>query len=164
MMGWILRRVKWLTLALMAAPFIVAFVAYSGASETNEMRKDGVEAVADIEGGKRTKRRRSGTSFSLNLSWKDQAGKDRTATGVSIPRAVADRLIVDDALVADTIRIVYLPNDPERKPVLAETLGKGGAEPVTESLTAALSMVPTALIGGALFFFLRRREQRQTDA
>ena len=159
MIGWLLSRIKWLGLLGAAAPFLFAFISYSSTADENEMRANGVEAVAEIEGGTRTKRRRSGTSFSVNLAWKDKAGKEIKAESVSVGRGVADRIIRGDQLVVDTIKIRYLPDDLSKKPVIAEELGEGG-DPIMKALTMFGIMTPTAILGGLLFFFLHRRERR----
>jgi hypothetical protein len=163
MLGWILRRIKWAALALLALPFLFAFISYTTTADTNEMLQDGVETVAQIEGGKRRTGRRSGTSFSLNLTWQDAQGKPRSATGVTIPRALADRIIVDDMLTIDTLKIRYLPNDTSKNPVLADGLGKVG-NPIQAAVSAAATTLPMALLGGLVFWFLRRRDQRQAAA
>ena len=159
MIGWLLSRIKWLGLLAAGAPFLFGPMEYMSATDTNEMRANGVEAVAEIEGGKKTTRRRSGTSFSVNLAWKDKSGKEIKAEGVKIGSSVASRIIRNDMLVEDTIKIRYLPDDPSKAPVIASELGEGG-DPIMMALTTAGIFTPTAILGGLLFFFLHRREKR----
>ena len=163
MIGWLLSRIKWLGLLAAGAPFLFGPIEYMSVTDQNEMRKDGVEAVAEIEGGKKTTRRRSGTSFSVNLAWKDKSGKDRKADGIKVSTSVANRIIRGDALVVDTIKIRYLPDDLSKAPVIAEDLGEGG-DPVMKGLTAFGLFTPTAILGGLLFFFLHRRQKRAAQA
>jgi hypothetical protein len=163
MLGFLWRNLKWVGLALTLSPLLLAFGGYTSAVDTNELLKDGVETVAEIEGGKRKTRRRSGSSFSLNLTWKDTTGKPRTATDVSISREIADTIIVNDLLTIDTIKIRYLPNNPDKKPVLASSVGPGG-DPLAGALAGFTTALPIALLGGGLFWFLRRREGRATPA
>jgi hypothetical protein len=158
MIGWIFRRLKWFGLLAAIAPFAVGALEYNSVNLDNDMRANGIDAVAEIEGGTRTKRRRTGSSFSVNLSWKDAAGQMRMAEKVSISRSLADRIIKDDQLVTDTIKIRYLPNEPGRKPVIAEAVGSGG-DPLKAGATMAAYFVPTAVLGALLFVFLRRRER-----
>jgi hypothetical protein len=160
MFGFLARRLKWLGLLAALSPFAIGPIEYMSTQSTNEMRANGVEATADIEGGTRTKRRRSGTSFSINLSWKDKAGQTRTAEKVSIGRSLADKLIRDDALVVDTIKIKYLPNQPETAPVVVEELGAGG-DPLTAAATMVGYTLPISLVGGLVFWLLRRRDLRK---
>jgi hypothetical protein len=163
MIGWLFRRIKWVALATVFLPFLFGYAIYTTTIDTNEMLKDGVETVAQIDGGKRRTGRRSGTSFSLNLTWKDQAGRSRTATSVSIPRELADKIIIDDLLTVDTLKIRYLPNDSSRKPVLADSVGQGG-DPIQAGLTAGAATLPISLLGLVVFWFLRRRDQRKAAA
>jgi hypothetical protein len=155
MFGFIARRLKWFALLAALSPVAVGPMEYVSVLDTNEMRTDGIETTAEIEGGTRTKRRRSGTSFSINLSWKDQSGATRTAEKVHI----ADKIIRNDALVVDTIKIKYLPNQPEKAPVVADELGAGG-DPLTAAATMVGYTLPISLVGGLLFWFLRRRDLR----
>jgi hypothetical protein len=160
MIGFLLRRFKWLALLSTLLPFGLGPMEYVSTQDANEMRANGVEAVADIDGGTRTKRRRSGTSFSINLSWKDAAGKTRTAEKVSIGRSLADKLIRDDQLIVDKIKIRYLPLQPETAPVAVEELRAGG-DPLTNALQLAGATLPISLVGGLIFFFMHRRDRRK---
>ena len=164
MIGWILRRLKWLGLLGVFAPVIIAPAEYMSTDRANEMQRNGVEAVAEIEGGTRTKRRRSGTSFSLNLSWADKAGQVRTAEKVSIPKSLADQLIKDDQLISDKIKIRYLPDDPAREPVIVGQFERNTGDPVTNALTMFAGALPISIIGGLIFWTLRRRERRTVAA
>jgi hypothetical protein len=161
MIAWILSRLKWLGLLAAVSPFVVGGLEYNSASTASDFAKNGVEVMADVDGGTRTKRRRSGTSFSLDLSWQDKAGKTQRAEKVSIPRDMADRIIVNDQLTVDKIKILYIPDDPSMKPVVAGANARNVAEPVGAALGVFATFLPISLLGGALFYFLRRREQRQ---
>jgi phosphohistidine swiveling domain-containing protein len=160
MFGYIARRLKWLGLLAALSPFAVGPIAYMSTQDANEMRANGVEATAEIEGGTRSKRRRSGTSFSINLSWKDQAGQTRTAEKVHIGRSLADKIIRDDALIVETIKIKYLPNQPEKAPVAVEEMSAGG-DPLTAAATMVGITLPISVVGGLVFWFLRRRDLRK---
>jgi hypothetical protein len=160
MIAWILSRLKWLGLLGAVSPFLVGGLEYNSASTASDFAKNGVEVMADVDGGTRTKRRRSGTSFSLDLSWKDKDGKTQRAEKVSIPRDMADRLIVNDQLTVDKIKILYIPDDPSKTPVVASANARNVAEPIGAALRMFGLFLPVGLIGAALFYFLRRREQR----
>jgi hypothetical protein len=160
MISWILSRLKWLGLLGAVSPFIVGGLEYNSASIASDFATNGVEVMADVDGGTRTKRRRTGTSFSLDMSWKDKAGQTLTAEKVSIPRDLADRIIVNDQLTVDKIKILYIPDRPGRKAVVATANARNVAEPVGAALKMFGMFLPVSLIGGALFYFLRRREQQ----
>ena len=163
MVAWILRRVKLLFLVMALVPVLLlgfsiydANVAYP---QKRELFEKGTEVAAEIEGGTRTKRRRSGTSFSVNLAWKDKAGKPRTAEKVSIGTTLANRIIQNDVLTVDTLKIKYLEADPEAGIfVLADNPTTGPSPPF--GLGAVLAGLPVGLLGAAGFYFLRRREKR----
>jgi hypothetical protein len=162
MLAWLLRRVK-LGLGLLAlSPVLVLGFSLYDANVVYPQRKElfdkGTVVSADVEGGTRTKRRRSGTSFSVNLSWKDKAGKTRTAEKVSISRVLADRIIQNDVLTVDTMKIKYLEGDAEAGIyVLADNPDSGPAVP--DNMGFALTLVPFGLLGALGFYLLRRREQ-----
>lgn len=162
MMAWIMRRVKWGLWAMAAAPllflgFLLADMFFFYPQKKSVFEK-GVETVATIDGGTRSKRRRSGTSFSLDLSWTDKAGKPRTEK-VSISRDLADKLIQNDALVVDKLKIKYLPDDLDAPIlVLANMPATGPVAP--DSPMVGLALLPISLIGGGLLYFMRRREKR----
>lgn len=160
MISWILSRLKWIGLLAGLSPFIVSGLEYNSASIASEFAKSGVEVDAEVDGGTRTKRRRTGTSFTLDLSWKDKAGKVQRAEKVSIPRDIADRIIANDQLTVDKIKILYLPDAPHRAPVVASANARHVAEPGSAALKMFGAFIPVGLIGGGLFWFLRRRERQ----
>jgi hypothetical protein len=163
MIAWILRRVKLLFLVMALAPVLLFGFSLYDANVLYPQKRDlfdkGTEVAADIEGGTRTKRRRSGTSFSVNLAWQDKAGKPRTAEKVSISAALANKIIQNDVLTIDTLKIKYSESDPEAGVfVLADNPASGPSSPA--GLETALSSLPIALLGMGGFYFLRRREQK----
>jgi hypothetical protein len=165
MLSWILKQVKILSWVMAVSPLLFVgfslFDTYYDYPIRKEMFDKGTETVASIEGGTRSKRRRSGTSFSVNLAWKDKSGAPRSAEKVSISTTLADQLIKDDALIVDTLKIKYLEGDAEATPlVLADMASTGPGAPL--GLELALYLLPVGLIGGGILYGLRRREQRTT--
>jgi LPXTG-motif cell wall-anchored protein len=167
MISWILRRVKLVFGLIALAPFaLLAFSLYDANylyPQKKEVFEKGVETAAEVEGGTRTKRRRSGTTFTVNLAWQDKAGKPRKAEKVYISNEFADRIIKNDLLTVDSLKIKYLEADDTIAPlVLDDTPKTGPAEP--QGFVLALATLPIALLGGAGFYFLRRREKRLAAA
>jgi LPXTG-motif cell wall-anchored protein len=163
MVAWIMRRVKLLFGLMAISPLLLLgfslYDTYSIYPAKKELFNTGTEVAADIEGGTRTKRRRSGTSFSVNLAWKDKAGKARTAEKVSISKSLADRIIQNDVLTVDTLKIKYMEGDDTVAPfVLADNPATGPSPPA--GLEMAGFALPIGLLGAAGFYFLRRREKR----
>jgi hypothetical protein len=161
MISWIMKRIKIFLWVMAVSPLLMLgfgpFDVYYLYPKTKEVFDKGVETVANIEGGTRTKRRRSGTSFSVDLTWKDKAGNAR-AEKVKISNALADKMIKDDALIVDTLRIKYLEGDPIAAPlVLAELPANGPTPP--DGFDLALTLWPLALIGAGGLYALRRRER-----
>jgi hypothetical protein len=163
MISWLLRRFKlvlWLMalspLALLGWGLYDQFARYP---EQKLIFDTGTEVSANIDGGTRTKRRRSGTSFSVNLTWKDKAGKTRTAEKVSIGQTLADKIIRDDQLIVDTLKIKYVEADETVQPlVLAEMAPTGPSEPV--GYLPVAGSLPLAFTGGGILYWLRRRAVR----
>lgn len=163
MVAWIMKRVKLLFGLMAVSPLLLLgfslYDTYSVYPERKELFDKGTEVAADIEGGTRTRRRRSGTSFSVNLAWKDKAGKVRKVDKVSISKSLADKIIQNDMLTVDTLKIKYLEADDAVAPfVLADNPATGPSPPA--GLEIAGFALPFALIGALGFYFIRRREQR----
>ena len=157
-MSWVLGKIKWvLLMAAVGGPFL-AYTSYTEATEIDEVLAKGVDAIAVIDGGTVRKGRRSGTSYSINLSWPDKTGKKQVAEKVTITAALASQIIVGDNLVRDTVKIKYLPDTPDVKPVIIED--------AKQRLQNSAEMMPVGLVGGAVgalgaaaFFFFGRRKQ-----
>jgi hypothetical protein len=162
MISWIMKRVKIFLWVMAVSPLLALgfslFDAYYQYPKTKEVFDKGVETVANIEGGTRTKRRRSGTSFSVDLMWRDKAGNAR-AEKVRISNSLADKMIKDDTLIVDTLRIKYLESDPTAAPLILAELPANGPTPPDDGFGMALTLLPLALVGAGGLYFLRRRER-----
>ena len=154
MIGWLLTRVKLVALAALVLPWLFAGYTYYDNNRIKNVLDNGVEATADIEGGTRTKRRRSGTSFSVNLAWKDRDGKPRTAEKVSISSTFANTIIRDDLLTRDTLKIKYLVDEVTETPIVLEDVS------MIDPLQFLVTLLPVSILGGIAFFLLWRREKR----
>jgi len=162
MISWIMKRIKVFLWVMALSPLLMLGIGlydvYYLYPKTKEVFDKGVETVANIEGGTRTKRRRSGTSFSVDLTWKDKAGNAR-AEKVRISNSLADNMIKDDTLIVDVLKIRYLESDPTAAPLVLAQLPLTGPTPPDE-FGMALTLWPVALIGVGGLYFLRRRERQ----
>jgi hypothetical protein len=120
MIAWILGRVKWLFLVAAVGGPVLAYIGYSEATEIRDVMARGRDATALIDSGTIKKGRKSGTSYTLNLSWDEGGGRTRTVEKVSISSNMADAVIVGDKIVRDKVKIKYLADAPDIKPVIVE--------------------------------------------
>ncbi|BAT60625.1 hypothetical protein GJW-30_1_03173 [Variibacter gotjawalensis] len=164
--GWILAKVKWLLLIAAVGGPIMAFISWNDAQHRQKVAKDGIEATAAIDGATRTKRKRGGTSYTVNLKWKDKNGKDMSADKVAVSNAYANQIIMGDRLRVATTRIKYLP--AAENVVDAETgviiTADNDRQETTDGEMVYLGS-GAGLVGilgfGAFWFFGRRREEQQ---
>jgi hypothetical protein len=160
MISWFLGRVKWLFLLAAVGGPALAFMSYSEANEIKDVLANGQEATATIDGGTISKGRRSGTSYSINLTWTDKSGTKQVADKVKISSPFASKLIVGDKLVRDTVKIKYLANTPDVKPVVIED-AKQRIQNDEEMLPVGLAGGVVGLLGAAAFFYFGRRRQAE---
>lgn len=162
MLSWLFGKLK--TLLLLAAVGGPALAGYMWWDETRikDIEQNGIEATATIDGATRTKRRRSGESYDVNLSWKDQKGQPRTASSVSVSRVFAGQIIRDDKIVRDTVKIKYLSDDLDATPVLIEDAGRQ-LETDRELMWVGAGAGAVGIVG-SLLFFLGGRSRRNEEA
>lgn len=162
MISWILGKLK--GIFLLAAVGGPALAGYMWWDETRikDIEQNGIEAAASIEGATRTKRRRGGESYDINLAWKDQKGQPRTASAVGVSIAFAGQIIRDDKIIRRSVRIKYLAEDQDAKPILLEDAGRQ-AETDRELMWVGAG---TGVVGilGSLLFFLGGRGRRAGEA
>jgi hypothetical protein len=157
MISWILGRLKWFLLLGAVGGPVMAYFSYTSAVEMRDVLANGQDAVATIDGGTIKKGRRSGTSYSINLIWADKTGAKQSADKVSISSGLADKIIVGDKIIRDTVKIKFMPNAPETKPVIVEDASnqiKSNEELVPIMIGAGV----LGAIGSAAFFALGRRK------
>src|SRR5262245_55842230 len=158
MLAWLIDKVRWLLLVAAVGGPALAYYSWSDAERIRDVETNGVEAVAVIEGATRTQRRRGGTSYSLDLAWKDSKGAVRKAEKVAVSRGFADKIIQNDKLTRDALRIKYLRDDPTVTPVLVEDANRQ-EEQDAFMVQAGVGAGAVGIAGSALMLLLRRRRQ-----
>ncbi|MEZ5857179.1 MAG: hypothetical protein R3D67_21480, partial [Hyphomicrobiaceae bacterium] len=157
MVDWIFRKLKSLFLIAAVGGPVVSAMMWWDAQHIREVDQRGIVTAATIDGATRTKRRRSGTSYSVNLSWKDGKGQVRAASDVSISNAFAAQIIRDGRIVRNDARIKYLVEDMEAKPILLED----AAHQLNTDRELIWVGLGAGVIGalGSGFFFMGRRQK-----
>ena len=95
MVGWILGKLKWLTILCAVGGPVVALACWQDGNRRRDVMAMGIQTEATIESATRVKRRRGGTNYKLDLSWTDASGLKRTVEEVSISHALADKLAAE---------------------------------------------------------------------
>lgn len=158
MLAWLIDKVRWVLLVAAVGGPGLAYYSWSDAERIRSVVANGVETSALIEGATRTERRRGGTSYSLNLAWKDSKGGARKAEKVAISRVFADGILQNGWLTRDAVLIKYVPEDDTVTPVLLEDAGQQeGLDAFM--LQAGLGAGAIGIVGSGLMFLLRRRRQ-----
>lgn len=165
MAGWILGKLKWLTVLCAVGGPILAFACWQDGNRRRDVMATGLQAEATIESATRVKRRRGGTSYKLDLSWTDAGGLRRKVEAVSISHALAAQVIVENRLAIDSLPIKYVPGESgslkadENVIVLDDTAYQEQTD--QELVYAGAGAGVLGLIGSALFFLPRRRRQHE---
>lgn len=157
--GWIASKVKWLLLIAAIGGPVLAFFSWQDGERVRNIAANGIEAQASVEGATRTKRRRGGTSYSVDLAWKDAAGKDRMAEKISVSTQFANRIIRNDKLTVDTLKIKYLPDEPGKDAVIIADDAARQADQDSEMIYVGAGAGAIGIVGSGLFFLLGRRRQ-----
>jgi hypothetical protein len=159
MIDWFLGRLKLLALLGMVAPFIGGAFEYYVSSDATYIAAYGVTVDADIVGDMRHKPGRLSSTYTLAVSWTDQAGVVRRDNNLRIPQDFAETMRADGKLIDRKIRVIYLPGEPGRGAVTAYGNARDLAQPLRAALGIFINMLPLGLAGGALLWWLRRRAQ-----
>jgi hypothetical protein len=158
MLAWLIDKVRWLLLIAAVGGPALAYFSWSDAERIRDVETNGVEAVALIEGATRTQRRRGGTSYALDLAWKDGKGGVRKAEKVSVSRTFADQIIRNDKLTRNSLRIKYLRDDETITPVVIEDASRQEDQDAF-MLQAGLGAGAVGIAGSAVMLLMRRRRQ-----
>ncbi len=159
MMAWILAKLKSLfLLAALGGPALAGYTWWD-AQHIKDVETRGSEATATIEGATRVNRRRGGTGYDINLAWNDQGGQPRTAERVSVSHTFAGQIIRADKIVRNTVKIKYLADDTEAKPILIEDAGRQ-VQTDNELVWVGGGVGGAGLLGSLAFLVAGRRRQQ----
>jgi hypothetical protein len=161
MQGWLFGKLKWLLLIAAVGGPALAFFCWQDGERRKDVMAHGVDATAAIDGATRTKGRRGGTTYKIDLTWTDAQGNTQTAKEVSVSSSFANRIIVDNKITVDSTRIRYLA-DGSDKPNLIVSDDETNQEETDQAMVyvgAGAGLI--GLIGSGLIFGLGRRRQPQ---
>jgi hypothetical protein len=160
MLAWLFGKVRMLFgLAAIGGP-IMAFLGWQDVQRIDQLEKDGIEAVAVIDGATRKKSRRGGTTYSVNLVWKDAQGGERKVEGLSISQGFAGQIIRGDKIVRDAVKVKYLAGDPDISPIIVEDKNRQ-EESDTFMMQGGLVAGGIGIAGSGLLLLLARRRKEQ---
>ena len=160
MIAWLVGKIRWLLLLGAVGGPVFAYIGWSDAERIKEVEKNGVEATAAIDGATRRKGRRSGVSYSVNLAWKDTKGNVQKAEKIAVSQSFADKIIRDDKIVRDTLKIKYLPDELDAKPVIIEDAQRQD-ESDQFMMQAGLGAGAVGIVGSLLMLLRGRRRSAQ---
>lgn len=160
MIAWIFSKIKSLfLLAAIGGPALAGFMWWD-AQRITDVETRGLEATAIIDGATRTKRRRGGTSYDVTLAWKDTKGGTRNAKDVAVSTTFANQIIRDGKIIRDKVKIKYLADDADAKPILIEDAGRQ-AETDNELIWVGAGAGAVGVLGSLIFFLTGRRRQEE---
>jgi hypothetical protein len=87
----------------------IFYFRWAEVTRIREVQRNGIEAIATVEGATRTTRGTS-ESFTLKLKWRDARGLIQSDDGVVICNAFAREVVRGREIVRSTVRIKYLPD------------------------------------------------------
>ena len=141
--SWLLGKLKWLLIIAAIGGPISAYIGWEDVARVNNVMDKGVEGDARITSAVRKKGRKSGTSYYVNLAWKDASGADRVAEDVRVSNALAGRLFRNDTIVVNQVKVKYLTDQPDKDGVVI-------AEDAKESIELDRFMMYGGAIAGAM--------------
>lgn len=163
--GWVIGKLKWLLLIAAIGGPILAYMSWSDARHRQKVANEGIETTASIDGATRRRGKRGGTSYTVNLKWKDATGKDMNAEKVSISNAYAGQIIVGDTLRVGQTRIKYLPaasNEVDAETgviILADNARQEATDNDMVYVGSGAGVI--GILGFAAFWFFGRRRHEE---
>lgn len=157
---WIVGKLKWLFIIAAIGGPVFAFLGWTDVNRVNNVMAKGVEAEARITSAVRKKGRRSGTSYYVNLAWKDASGTEHTADDIRVSTALAGRLFQNDRFDSSRpVRIKYLADQPDKDGVVIVADAKESLQTDQFMLYAGGIVGAVGLFGCALVFGLLGRSR-----
>jgi Protein of unknown function (DUF3592) len=152
-----LSNIKWLLLLAIVAGPAFAYFSYTEAQAIKRVTAEGVEVTAAVDGAESQKSRRGARTYSVHATWATEAGLQR-AEDLAITSDFAGKIIQDDYLVIDSVKVKYLPNDAEAKAVVVDDAAQQIAD--KEMMTyLGIGGGVLGIIGSACFFLLGRKKK-----
>jgi hypothetical protein len=122
--------------------------------------------VGAVAGDRRRPGRRSSRTWNLHAMWKTTTGLQRD-DDIDISSEFADRIIADGGLIIDTVKIKYLPSDPNAQAIVVEDVDQMLANRQL-FLWLGIGAGVAGVFGSAAFFLYGRKkkaaEQAKADA
>ena len=146
--------------AALVGPVLVYF-GWSDVQRIRDVETNGIEATARIEGATRTKGGRGSETYALQLAWQDQKGAVRKDESVTISHTFARQIVSDDKIMRQSLRIKYLPDTIDAKPIVLEDSGRQ-EEQHELMMNIGLGLTGAGAVGSGLLFLVGRR--RRNDA
>ncbi|MCE4224247.1 hypothetical protein HCU64_10835 [Methylobacterium sp. C25] len=161
MQGWLFGKLKWLLLIAAIGGPVLAFFCWQDGERRKDVMARGVETTASIDGATRTKGRRSGTSYKIDLSWTDAQGTRHKAKDVSVSTEYADRIIVDNKIAVDSTKIRYIADGAETPNLIISDDESHQEETDRIMIYVGAGAGIIGLLGSGLIFSRSRRRQPQ---
>lgn len=159
MFAWIADKIRWLLLAAVVGGPAMVYFGWADAARIRDLETNGIETTAIIEGATRTKRRRGGETYSLNLAWRDKKGQVQKAEKVTVSSAFANQIISGDKLTRQSVRIKYLPDATiDSAPIVLEDASRQ-EEQDEFMMSFGFGLAGVGIVGSALFFLVGRRRR-----
>lgn len=157
-MNWLIGRIKWIMVALALGGPVVSYLGFDKAAEIKLFQEEGITATASLDSMMEKSGRRSGRSYEVDISWTDEAGNPRSATGVDIDSGYAQNLFEGDMLITDTVDIIYLADEAEKNPHVLGSL-EGEAETADFMKLGGIGGGIAGAIGVLIMFLMGRKKK-----
>ncbi|MEO0809906.1 MAG: hypothetical protein AAFW82_04570 [Pseudomonadota bacterium] len=155
MLKWIRRYFVWLCVAVAVAGCGILSLGLSRQMHIDDVMQNGAMAVAIINRAQSISRK-SLKTYTVDLTWKDENGKARKATGIPISSAFAARIINNGVLLIPATEILYLTETPATLPVIVADAAPLSTAATTMQLWGGTLSV-LGILGGFLLGWLLPR-------
>ena len=163
--GWLMGKLKWLLVIAAIGGPVSAYIGWTDVDRVNDVLAKGVESDARITSAVRKKGRKSGTSYYVNLAWKDTTGADRTAEDIRVSHAMAGKLFRDDRIIVNQVKIKYVAGQPDKEGLVIVDDAKEALELDRFMMYGGAIVGAVGLLGCAFVFglFGRLRSKPKED-